>query len=80
MVQMYPGQQGVARDEPAEYAYYILSGELLVCNETMEGKFSTWMTMYAPTGISDLKILAGIGTYAASVSAASRPIVLCSTA
>ena len=80
LVQMYPGQKGVVRDESAEYAYYTLSGELLVCNETMEGKFSTWMTMYTPTGISDLKILAGIGTYAARVSAASRAIALCSTA
>ena len=59
-VQLYPGQKVVVRDEPVEYAYYILSGALLVCNETMEGKFS------------DLEILAGIGTYAASVSAAAR--------
>ncbi len=79
-VQLYPGQKVVVRDEPVEYAYYILSGELLVCNETMEGKFSTWMTMQAPTVISDLEILAGIGTYAASVSAAARCVALRSPA
>lgn len=75
-VQFSPGQTVVLRDDAVEYAYYVLSGELLVCNETSDGKFSTWMTMDAPTVISDLEILAGTDTYAASVSAASACIAL----
>lgn len=80
LVHFSSGQKVVVRDEPVKYVYYVLSGELLVCNETMEGKFSTWMTMHAPTLVSDLEILAGIGTYAASVSAAARCIALRSSA
>lgn len=75
-VQFSPGQTVVLRDDAVEYAYYVLSGELLVCNKTSDGKFSTWMTMDAPTVISDLEILAGTDTYAASVSAASACIAL----
>jgi CRP-like cAMP-binding protein len=80
LVHFSAGQTVVLRDDVVEYAYYVLSGELLVCSETADGKFSTWMTMNAPTVVSDLEILAGTDTYAASVSAGSGCIALRSSA
>ncbi|WP_294550502.1 Crp/Fnr family transcriptional regulator [uncultured Pseudoflavonifractor sp.] len=65
------GHTLVKRDDPVEHVYITLSGELLACNETIDGKFSTLLTMNAPTIISDLEILAGEKTYVANVAAAT---------
>ena len=70
------GHTLVTRDDPVEQAYIILSGELLACNETIDGKFSTWLTMNAPTIISDLEVLAEENTYVANVAAATDCWVL----
>lgn len=71
LVSFPSGRTIVKRDDPVEQAYIILSGELLACNETIDGKFSTWLTMNAPTIISDLEVLAEENTYVANVAAAT---------
>lgn len=76
LVRLPAGRIVVLRGEVVEWAYFILEGELIVFHETLEGKFSTWLTMQAPTVISDLEVLSEIEHYAANVSAATDCVAL----
>lgn len=66
----------VARNDPVEFVYYFLQGELMIFNETMDGKLSTWMTVTSPTVISDIEVLAGQEYYAANVSTVTECMAL----
>lgn len=81
LVRLGADQTVVLRNEPVEQVYYILAGELAVCNETSEGKFSVWLSMQAPTVISDLEILSETSFYAANVLTVTDCVALrCSVA
>ncbi|MEG0764861.1 MAG: Crp/Fnr family transcriptional regulator [Pseudoflavonifractor sp.] len=70
------GQVVVLRDDPVSYAYFILEGDLIVFNETADGKSATLLTMRGPATISDLEVLSGSPIYVANVSAATDCIAL----
>ncbi len=76
LVRLPAGRIVVLRGEPVEWVYFVLEGELIVFHETVEGKFSTWLTMQAPTVISDLEVLSETEHYAANVSAATDCVAL----
>lgn len=81
LVRIKAEQTLVLRNDPVEQVYYILEGELAVCNETSDGKFSVWLSMQAPTVISDLEILSETGYYAANVLTVTDCVALrCSVA
>lgn len=71
LIQLPAGSTVVGRYDRVEYAYFVLRGDLFVCNETQDGKISTWLTMQAPTIVSDLEILSEGEQYVANVIAAS---------
>ena len=71
------GQVFLLRGAPVEYGYLLLEGEMYVFNETPDGKASYWMTMRAPTSISDTEVLSGQETYIANVSAVTKCTLLC---
>lgn len=77
LVRLSADQTVVLRNEAVEKVYYILEGELAVCNETSEGKFSVWLSMQAPTVISDLEILSETSFYAANVLTVTDCVALC---
>lgn len=80
LVRLHADQTLVLRNEPVERVYYILEGELAVCNATSEGKFSVWLTMQAPTVVSDLELLSETGYYAANVLTVTDCVALCCSA
>lgn len=80
LVRLHADQTLVLRNDPVERVYYILEGELAVCNATSEGKFSVWLTMQAPTVVSDLEILSQTGYYAANVLTVTDCTALCCSA
>lgn len=63
------GQVVVWQEDPVEYAYFLLSGELVTFGETEDGKKSNFITLEVPCMLSDLELLAGIPHYAANVMA-----------
>lgn len=77
LVRLSADQTVVMRNDAVEKVYYILEGELAVCNETSEGKFSVWLSMQAPTVISDLEILSETDFYAANVLTVTDCVALC---
>ena len=75
------GQVAVWQEDPVEYAYFLLSGELITFGETEEGKKSNFITLDAPNMISDLELLAGIPSFATNVMAGTSCTLLrCSAA
>lgn len=63
------GQVFLLRGAAVEFGYLLLEGEMYVFNETPDGKASYWLTMHAPTSVSDIEVLSGQETYIANVSA-----------
>lgn len=63
------GQVLVRQEEAVRYAWFLLSGELVTFSETEEGKKSSFITMDAPSMLSDLELLAKVPTYASNVMA-----------
>lgn len=70
------GQVVVWQEDPVNYAYFLLTGELVTFGETEDGKKSQFITLDAPSMLSDLELLAGIPHYAASVMAGTDCTVL----
>ena len=63
------GHVMVRQEESVRYAWFLLSGELVTFSETEEGKKSSFITMDAPSMLSDLELLAKVPTYASNVMA-----------
>ena len=63
------GHVMVRQEEAVRYAWFLLSGELVTFSETEEGKKSSFITMEAPSLLSDLELLAKVPTYASNVMA-----------
>lgn len=76
LVNLPAGQVVVWQEDPVQYAYFLLAGELVTFGETEDGKKSNFITLDAPSILSDLELLAGIPTYASSVMAGTDCTVL----
>ncbi|NCE64794.1 Crp/Fnr family transcriptional regulator [Pseudoflavonifractor sp. 524-17] len=76
LLEIKAGTRLVSRGEPVALAYLLLSGELHAFYEAEEGACSTWLVMTAPTGISDLELLAGEERYSMNVRAATDSVLL----
>lgn len=76
LVSIPAGQVVVWQEDPVQYAYFLLSGELVTFGETEDGKKSSFITLDAPSVLSDLELLANIPNYASSVMAATDCTVL----
>lgn len=76
LLEVEAGTRIVSRGEPVQLAYLLLSGECHAFYEAEEGGYSTWLVMTAPTGISDLEILAGTERYSMNVRAATDSVLL----
>lgn len=70
------GRVLVRREEPVDYAYILLSGDLVTFSETEDGKKSNFITLDAPSLVSDLELLARIDHYAANVMASTTCTLL----
>lgn len=81
LMNLSAGQVAVWQEDPVEYAYFLLSGELITFGETEEGKKSNFITLDTPNMISDLELLAGIPSFATNVMAGTGCTLLrCSAA
>lgn len=76
LVNYSAGQVLVWQEDPVQYAYFLLNGELVTFGETEDGKKSNFITLDAPSMLSDLELLAGIANYAANVMAGTDCTVL----
>jgi len=76
LVNLTVGQVVVWQEDPVQYAYFLLAGELVTFGETEDGKKSSFLTLEAPSILSDLELLAGIPNYASSVMAGTDCTVL----
>ena len=66
----------VRQEERVDYAYFLLTGELVTFSETEDGKKSSFITLDPPSMLSDLELLAEVPTYAADVMASTNCTVL----
>lgn len=71
LVRVPAGQVVVRQEEPVKYAWFLLMGELLTFSETEDGKKSSFITLDAPSMLSDLELLADMPVYASNVMANS---------
>ena len=69
LVRVPAGQVVVRQEEPVKYAWFLLMGELLTFSETEDGKKSSFITLDAPSMLSDLELLADMPVYASNVMA-----------
>lgn len=70
------GHVMVQQEDPVEYAFFLLSGELVTFSETEDGKKSSFITLDPPSMLSDLELLAGVPSYAANVMASANCTIL----
>ena len=71
-----PGTNIAVRDDPVEYAFFLLSGEAIVLYQQKDGRLYSFLTLNPFTVISDLEMLSGKVQYAATVIATKESATL----
>lgn len=70
------GQAVVWQEDPVQFAYFLLAGELITFGETEDGKKSNFITLDTPNILSDLELLAHMPNYATNVMAGTSCTLL----